>query len=513
MQQVTICYTIAHTPAPALMVMPSEKTAKKFSKFRLLPLFRQCAEIAGQVDDWTDVTLLEMKFRRCSFSLVGSNSPAGLSSTPIGRLFLDEVDKFAGASQKEASAYNLALNRTRTYSRKKHVITSTPTLTSGDIWREFKDGDQRYYYLPCVHCGEFEPLEWKNVRWPAKCRDDRGEWIYDAVRKSAFYQCPHCGGKISDDDKRAMLLEGEWRPTAEGLPGRRSYHLSGLYPIWAEWGQLAVEFLKKKKSVDDLRDFINSGLGLPWEDEVESAEADDILEHRSDFAAGTCPFEPLEVILSVDKQAAGFWYVVRAWGEREVSALLEYGFCETEEDLLAIAETEYLGPSGPIYVTVRVKDSGDFTEEVYEFCRRHGWQPLKGDAQGEQTYPAKFMPNDRCGRLLNVKTEFCKDAVARKLGIPHDRPGAWLLHAETGKDYAEQITSERMVEEADKWGHIKKRRKVVGPNHLYDCEVYNYAAACMKRVRYRTLAAPSQPDEENKRSFIRKPKHFKEGLR
>ena len=40
--------------------------------------------------------------------LTGANSPADLASTNIRYLFLDEVDKFPGASKKEADPVSLA---------------------------------------------------------------------------------------------------------------------------------------------------------------------------------------------------------------------------------------------------------------------------------------------------------------------------------------------------------------------------------------------------------------------
>jgi phage terminase large subunit GpA-like protein len=511
-QQCCIAYTIAHSPAPALFVMPNEPDAKSFSKQRLQPLLLGCPEIAAQVDDPALITQLEMQFRECTITIVGSNSASRLSSRPIGRLFLDEVDKFAGATETEASALDLALNRTRTWPRPKHVFTSTPTLEDGDIWQEFLAGDQRYYYIPCPHCGEFDTLHWNQVKWPASCRNPDGSWDLKAIYNTAVYVCPHCSGRIDDDAKKAMLLRGEWRPTAEGAPRRRSYHLSGLYSTWATFGKLAVEFLKKKGDDEKLRDFVNSVLGEPWRVIVKSADADEILARREDYRPGFCPFEPLEVILSVDKQLKGYWYVVRAWGEREISALLEYGYCETDEDLLEIAATEYDSESGPKRVTCRVMDSGDYTDEVYEFCKTHGWQPLKGDGQDPQTFPSKMSPNPKCGRLLIVKTVYCKDAIERKMRIPTDRAGSWSLHEETGRDYADHLTAEKKYDSKDRYGKVTTKRKVVGPNHLLDCEVYNYAAASERRVRYRTLPSKTNPNVsgEPDRPFVRKPKHFKE---
>jgi hypothetical protein len=33
------------------------------------------------------------------------------------------------------------------------------------IWPEFLRGDQRYYFVPCPHCDEYQKLVWEQVRW------------------------------------------------------------------------------------------------------------------------------------------------------------------------------------------------------------------------------------------------------------------------------------------------------------------------------------------------------------
>lgn len=513
-QQICLGYSIAHKPASSILVMPNEPDAKDFSKTRLLPLFFACDEIAAEIENPKLISLLSMKFRRCNLNIVGSNSPSRLASRPAANLYLDEVDKYADATNKEASAFHLATNRSRSFpGRKKHLITSTPTVEEGTIHQEFLNGDQRYYFIPCPHCGEFQKLDWMNVRWPESCRHNDGEWDLDQVKASAFYQCAKCRGRIDDDAKRAALVKGEWRPTAEGSPGVRSYHLSGLYPIWAEWGSLAVEWLKKKRTLDGLRDFLNSVLGLAWKQRVESAEPDEVMARVEQYPTGTCPFEPLEIIITADRQDDGFWYVVRAHTEGDRSAKLEDGFVETYAALLEVAKTEYRGPSGPLFITVRAIDSGDETDEVYEFCRKHGWQPLKGDGKGQQTFPSKFMPNDACGRLLIIKTEFCKEALERKLRINSDDPGGWMLDAGTNRRYADHLTSEKKVKKRDRLGGEKEERIVTGANHLLDCEAYQIGVAYQKRVHVRKLppavTPPSHEDEEDK-PFVKKPRHFKE---
>lgn len=66
-------------------------------------------------DKWrkNDSKKLALKFSDMTVYLTGANSPADLASTNIRYLFLDEVDKFPGASKKEADPVSLARERTK----------------------------------------------------------------------------------------------------------------------------------------------------------------------------------------------------------------------------------------------------------------------------------------------------------------------------------------------------------------------------------------------------------------
>lgn len=117
------------------------------------------------------------------------------------------------------------------------VKTSTPT-------REFKLGDQRYYNVPCPHCGELIVFKFSlhserygdcGIRWWRVSEDESktgGEWDMEKVRQNTFYKAQCCGGEIFDRHKPAMLRAGRWIPTnLNAEPGRRSYHLNSPYAL------------------------------------------------------------------------------------------------------------------------------------------------------------------------------------------------------------------------------------------------------------------------------------------
>ena len=133
-------------------------------------------------------------------SLAGSNSPTSLASKPIKYLFLDEVDKFPGASKKEADPISLAKERTKTFHNSKVFITSTPTLKTGHIWKALENADMvKHFFVPCPHCGKYIELFFKQIKFP----NEEGMSYADRA-ELAFYVCQECGGVITDAHKGQM---------------------------------------------------------------------------------------------------------------------------------------------------------------------------------------------------------------------------------------------------------------------------------------------------------------------
>lgn len=88
--------------------------------------------------------------------MTGANSAVGLRSTPVRYLFLDEVDGYPGDADGEGDPVDLAIQRTTTFrGRRKIYMVSTPTLKGHSrIEAAYLDSDQRYFHVPCQHCGD-----------------------------------------------------------------------------------------------------------------------------------------------------------------------------------------------------------------------------------------------------------------------------------------------------------------------------------------------------------------------
>ena len=209
---------IAQDPAPAMVVYPSDDLAERTTESKLEPMVRSCKVLA---DKWrkNDSKKLALKFSDMTVYLTGANSPADLASTNIRYLFLDEVDKFPGASKKEADPVSLARERTKTFFNRKIFMASTPTLKTGHIWKAKEAAEaEKHYFVPCPHCGQYIELKFGCLKWPSK--DDVPENTDRA--EMAVYVCQACGAVITDQDKGKMLRAGRWQAVKQRTKNPKS---------------------------------------------------------------------------------------------------------------------------------------------------------------------------------------------------------------------------------------------------------------------------------------------------
>ena len=496
---------IDQEPGPSMIVYPSDQLAERTVEAKLEPMIRQCKPLAEKWKE-SESQRLQLKFQGMTVYLNGANSPAALASTPIKNLFLDEVDKYPGASKKEADPVSLAIERTKTYkTNRKIYITSTPTLKSGHIWKAKEDADvEKHYFVPCPHCGEFIELVWAQVKFPGK-----EEVPENADRAAAaFYVCQACGAVITDRDKANMLPEGRWQIVRQKSqrPKSVAFWINTLYSPFTTFQEIVAEFLKSKDDPDLLHNFINSWLAEPWEDTKLKTNAEMVMERQTEIPEGTLPEWTKLVTGGVDVQENCLYWTIRAWGNHMTSQNVAHGQALSMAEVARVMNLELPLPSGEkLLVDLALIDSGDQTDEVYNFCLANSdWAlPCKGSSTALQGH-YRLSTVDKAGSSANGMTLVLvdggkyKDMIAARMRRPNGT-GSWMVHQGCDLEYAEQVTAEHKITERAggretlKW--VKKATHA--DNHYLDCEVYAAAAADIRGVRHLFLTEQA-PEPEKK---------------
>ncbi len=501
-----IGYVIAQDPAPAMVVYPTDTLAKSVSENRLEPMIETC-EVLEKKYNKLKSDRLELQFDGMYLSLEGSNSPSKLASKAIRFLFLDEVDKYPGASKREADPISLARERTKTFHNRKIYMTSTPTLKTGHIWRAKESADtEKHYFVPCPHCGEYIELKWAQVHFPG----DEGLSYADRA-ECASYICQECGCFINDADKVKAVQCGRWQTVKKNtrFASKVCYWINTLYSPFVRFSDIVREFLLSKDDPERLQNFINSWLAEPWEDTKLKTSAELVMDRRTETAEFTVPEWTKMLTAGVDVQENCLYWTIRAWGDYLTSQNIAHGQAFSFADIEEVMNLEYLFENGEkLMVRLALIDSGNNADEVYDFCATAAdWAlPCKGSSNPMLSHYKISRVNKSTSsaygmNLILVDTGKYKDMIAGRMRKQNGR-GSWMVYAECDREYAEQVTSEHKV--LVKSSASKQREEWVlktshADNHYLDCEVYAACAADILGVRTLHLqsAAPEAPQKSD----------------
>jgi phage terminase large subunit GpA-like protein len=502
-------YFVDMDPCPIMYVMPTESTAKRNSKMRLDPMIEASPTLKSKIADIKSRdkgnTILQKDFPGGTLILAGANSASGLRSVPVRVLLLDEVDAFPQDLDGEGSPVDLAKARTRTFANKKIFQLSTPTMeATSRIALEFSQTDQRFYFVPCPHCGHTQRLTWDRVKF-----NKADDPVTDAT-----YQCEGCEEHIEERHKPGMLARGVWTPTADVDQHTRKvgYHLSSLYsPLgWYSWSDAANDFLKAKRKNDQngLKVFVNTVLGETWKEKIIVPEYDRLFERRGGYRSGEVPPGVAILTAGVDVQDDRLELEVVGWGEGLRSWSIDYRVLpgKTSEaqvwaDLREVLNETFARTDGARLGIYRAAiDSGYNTNHVYKFCRSVGATravPIKGQSGSTQSTmlrPPQSVSITADGKrtgttmLWNIGVDILKTeiygALNLALGPDGDEPAMYCrFPSDYDISYFKMLTAERLVARKNPRGFTAYSwEKQQERNEALDCRAYARAAAAIVGV-------------------------------
>lgn len=501
-------WIISDDPAPAMVVYPTDDLAKDTVRDRLKPSLLKTEEIKGRYLERAS-NELNLKFRGMTIYFRSAGSPSKLASKSIKYLFFDEIDKIGGATKKEASPYNLAKERTRTFTYSKKIYTcSTPTLKTNYVWQLHEKADvQRIFTVPCPHCGEMIDLKWKQIQFPS------GEGMTNDERaKGAVYVCQECGCEITDKQKIQILRKGKWKDENKkcvGKPQSVSFWLNALYSRFLTWADIVKEFLTSKDDPEKLQNFVNSWLAEPWEDTKLKTTEDTVMERQTELEEFVVPDYAKLLTGGVDVQENCMYWTIRAFGNYLTSQNIAHGQALSWREIEDAMNAVYKKADGTqMIVELALVDSGNDTDNVYDFCVNNSdWAiPVKGSSHEMATY-YKISKIDKEGskaygmQLVVVDTDKYKDMVAGRMRRQNGR-GAWMVYRGCDQEYAKQVTAEHKVsvrkngKMTQKW--VPKRSHA--DNHYLDAEVYAMAAGDIRGIRYMHLQQEEPKTEKQTES-------------
>ena len=504
--QVWLGYVIDVAPARTMMVLPTIAAAQDFNREKLSPTIEGSPKLRQKVRRQVSrssegSTALNKRFTGGSIVITGANSAADLRSKTVKYAFGDEIEEWPVDLDKQGDPLAMLEARQMAFLATgdwKRLLGSTPTLKGGRVDVVFEAGDQRYWQVPCPHCGEEQRLTFHpDSNGNGGLRFDK-EWPHNA-----WYACRHCGAEIEHWQKDAMVKAGHWVATQPG-PGRHpSYHIDTLHSLLVGWNDIAAKFLESKDDPSKLKTFVNLWLGEGWEERGEAPEWKLLYARREEYAERMVPPGGLVLTGSADIQKAGIFYEVLAWGVGLVSWVVEAGYLEGETadetnevwgKLAEVAASRYEDACGNLQgIEAFAVDAGYCSNQVYQWVRsRHrayavkgmpGWYhpPVGTPTKQDITLRGKKV---RRGVMLwpvgtwSLKAEFYAylRKEGRRDGAEADPPGYCHFGNWQDERYFQQLTAEHLKDREVK-GRIVREWVASGENHYHDCRIYNMAMA------------------------------------
>jgi len=494
-----LLYTIDHCPAPILCVAASLDMVKRMSRQRLEPAFEETpvikAKIAPQRSRDASNSMFIKEFPNGILLCTGSNSPAGLRSAPVRYLFMDEIDSYPSDAStsggvSEGDPCELAIKRTSTFSRKKILMTSTPTLKEfSRVESEYLASDRRKFFVKSPCCGKYQTLIWSQMKWENR----------DA--STAKYECSHCGERFDESHKTSMLRQGEWRAEKPMTRKTAGFQMSSLYSPagWLSWPEIVEEFLRSKDDAPLFKTWVNTRMAETFDESYQSQlSAEELLEKCEKYKPGTIPDGVVALVQGVDIQGG-------SGTKDERIEISTFGIAPEEHMYLIQHDVIYGDPNqgtvwkgldvlltaewphpngGTLKVDCCAIDTGGMaTNSVYNYCRERKSMNvigIKGSSRPAQPVIGRGSKVDLNykGRAIKggatvymVGSDTIKDVLYSRLKFNNKLH----FHCETDQEYFKQLTGEKKVLKKSGRGteYVQKRNQKV---EALDCAVYAYSA-------------------------------------
>lgn len=467
-------------------------------------------------------TARKMSWRGGGFLVPTSASePQAFRSVSARVVIGDEVDAWPLRVGNDGDPVALLDGRMISFSKsKKKLLISTPTTDEQSrIAKEFRDGDQRVYKLPCLGCGEADELRW---RWDDLQSKKTGGVVWALTDEgnvepgSVAYACRHCGFCHTNEHKRDWLAMGEWVPTAiPKHPSIRSYHITGLLSPadFFSWEDAVKQWLaawnvetNKPRDVGKLQTFYNNVLGEPFKTSGARLTLVKVAAHMRAYQSGEIPQAFAETMcggkigfltLTADVQKNDISAAVYAHGPSRVAFLVERVVFEGPTDdpfdmggpwgkLAGLIDKKYHdGIDREYHIQTTLVDSSAFTQTVYSFCGQYdsGVYPIKGDELIQKNGTVREFARLKdvskiAGDGWRVNVNHYKSRLAqvlRSLPRPDVEPAlvdSVSFPSDINVDALKEMTAEQLIQTKGKWEWRRMRAR----NELWDLTVYSQAA-------------------------------------
>ena len=466
----------------------------------------------------------DIKLARCTIYGAWTRSKSALADKSIRVGHGNEIDKWVVESTTtEGDPIDRFLKRGSEYPDHKFMFESTPSVKGKSKVEAGRLAScNSKYYVPCPHCGKFDTIEFgdgkekRGLFW--ETRDGRNDPDY--ARKTAYYVCGHCHDTIGNEHRSWMVNRGVWVPEgcqvdhdravlARELPQFDTSYLIGdplrrndawgsqisvFYAPFLTWGDIAKDFLEKKKTRVRLQQWTNENKGETWEvvanQQTWEQLANLVITEDKSLGSEVVPDWAKFITFAADAQQSDYPFSIEAWGVDGRNHTVRRGRAESMDWLFHnVVDRGYRKASGGEFkISMGLIDGGFKPKDSHEFskrCRREGYSVwvCKGSKSALDFDYSKAILGEKTsapGELLihvdTTRSQYHMEAVLAdprgKFSVFHDSVGWW-------QDYFEELLNDAAIEHIDSTNNAIERWQRIDetmPNDHRDVKRYNWVA-------------------------------------
>jgi phage terminase large subunit GpA-like protein len=312
-------------PVPIIYVGPSLDFVTNQFEPRLMELFDQAPTLSGKIARGQKNKKTRKTVAGVQLRLAHAGSSTALKSSSAGLALVDELDALLVDVNRQGDPLSLVTARGDTFSDFMVGVASTPSIGVGDvekddqsglefwkvappedlqspIWRLFQTGTRHHWAWRCPHCLEYFIPRFAHLRWEKS--DEEHKTTPAQAKRSAYVECPGCGGVLTDEHKPELNAHGVFAAPGQSIAAdgevigeppdssTLSFWVSGLASPFVSFGQRAETYLDAvgEASVEKIQVAVNAGFGELFS--VGGGDAPswgEVSECRSEYALGEIP--------------------------------------------------------------------------------------------------------------------------------------------------------------------------------------------------------------------------------
>lgn len=517
-----VSWLIANDPGPISWTMPTDETAERHCKSRLMPLLERCAPVSrmlprlGPLRTTTEI-YLGGSFFVCNSANITSQQSQSIRFKINDELFLPRWQDVYGHAIARVSKFE-EVGRSKILNISQAPILDAETGNVEDV--SFRAGNQQEWSAECRACRGIYPLAFSHrsattnptvetdslpragVIWDHAAKRDDKTWDTARAVETVRFKCPHCGDEMPDSDP----TREHWRKTGRYVPTRLdappetvSFHVEAL--VSRPMRMLVEQFCEAEnhavRNGDDTQrmEFRTKREAKPWL--VEKRTVNIFIGSSgykvADYADGKRIDDETGRFMMIDRQLNHWWAEVGAFsgatGPRYRQ--LWFGRVDTRDQLREIQRRYGVANS------CVAQDRKYRPSDVDRDCAEFGWRGMMGHARKTWT-----MRDDNSGQLVNFpfsdprttqyqgadvffydwSGDYFKDILAAAL----ERRGElkWELPDDVNPLYLEHLRGEAKKEVRPgvwEWREVKSN----APNHgLDDSAMMLCVATIAGLIRY-----------------------------